>query len=157
MANWCLNTVKFEADEPVYEKIRVLFLEMAQQEILTNKGQLPSFCNLETGYLFEIDWQDDELFYLTKWSPNFDVLIAVAAHFGVCFQYQYQETAMGIYGMAVYLADTLCNVYLEPKDFTFYSYCEQSHKYEFEGQQYALEFEILDILLQRKVNRIYNR
>ncbi|WP_316818440.1 hypothetical protein [Pedobacter nyackensis] len=155
MANWCLNTVTFEADGTVMEKIRVLFLEMAEREILYFRGQLPQFCSNKHGYLFEIDWENDELFYLTKWSPNITVMIAVANHYGACFVYNYQELAMGIYGVAIYKGGTLWDVYLEPDDFTLFNYFEQADKYEFEGKHYTNEFEVLDILLQRKIERIY--
>ncbi|WEK20453.1 MAG: hypothetical protein P0Y49_04790 [Candidatus Pedobacter colombiensis] len=157
MANWCLNTVTFEADETVMEKIRVLFLEMAEREILYFRGQMPPFYRREHGYLFEIDWREQELFYLTKWSPNIDVMIAVADHYHACFVYTYEELAMGIYGMAIYRWGRLWDIYLEPDDFTQFSYFEQADKYEFEGKHYTNEFEVLDILLQRKVDRIYKQ
>lgn len=155
MANWCLNTVRFEADETVLDKIRLLFIEMAEQEILTNKGQLPAFYSADTGYLFEIDCQDTQLTYLTKWSPNLLVMVAVAHYYGAEFLYNYEELNMGIYGVAIYRKGVLKDIYLEPEDFGLYEYDEQNESYVFEGENYRQDWDILEILLQRKVNRLY--
>lgn len=155
MANWCLNTVTFEADETVREQIRLLFIEMAAREILTNKGQLPSFYSAESGYLFEIDWQESGLTYLTKWSPNILVMVAVASQYGAEFLYKYDEISMGIYGVAIYRKSVLIDVYLEPEDFGLYEYDKQSESYVFEGENYREDWVILEILLQRKLTRLY--
>lgn len=155
MANWCLNTVTFEADETVMEQIRLFFIEMAEQGILTNKGQLPSFYNTDTGYLFEIDWQESQLLYLTKWSPNLLVIMAVANHYRANFLYNYEELNMGIYGVAIYRKGILKDIYLEQEDFGLYQYDQQSRCYVFEGENYRDEWDILEILLQRKVNRLF--
>lgn len=155
MANWCLNTVTFEADETVMERIRLLFIEMAEKEILTNKGQLPEFFSEDAGYLFETDWQDSGVTYLTKWSPNLLVMVVVADWYGADFLYNYEEIAMGIYGLAIYRKGVLHDVYLEPEDIGLYEYDEQSESYVFEGGNYIDDAEILEILLQRKVNRLY--
>lgn len=145
----------FEADETVIEQIRLLFIEMAEKEILTNKGQLPEFYNADTGYLFETDWQDSGVTYLTKWTPNLLVMVVVADWYGADFLYNYEELNMGIYGLAVYRKGVLQDVYLVPEDFGLYEYDEQSESYVFEGEHYPDDWEILEILLQRKINRLY--
>lgn len=155
MANWCLNTVTFEADETVMEKIRLLFIEMAEKEILTNKGQLPEFYHSETGYLFETDWQDSGVSYLTKWSPNLLVMVAVAFMYGADFLYNYEELNMGIYGVAIYRKGVLKDIHLQPEDFGVFDYDELSDCYVFEGRNYRSDADILEILLQRKVNVQY--
>jgi len=155
MANWCLNTVTFEADETVIEQIRLLFIEMAEKEILTTKGQLPEFYGSDTGYLFEIDWQEFQLNYLTRWSPNLLVMVAVAQHFGADFIFNYEEWAMAIYGVAICRKGVLQDIYLEPEDFVLFEFDEQSESYLFEGKNYSNEAEILEILLQRKLKHIY--
>lgn len=152
MANWCLNTVRFEADETVIEKIRLFFIEMAEKEILKNQGQLPEFYHSKTGYLFEIDWQEPSLTYLTKWSPNPMVMVAVAQTYGANFKYQYEELNMGIYGVAIYRNGVLQDIHLEGDDFGAFDYDEQSECYVFEGANYRDDADILEILLQRKVN-----
>lgn len=157
MANWCLNTVTFEASESVNEQIRLLFIEMAEREILTSKGQLPPDYVGDTGYLFEIDWLDSQLCYLTKWSPNIGVIMVVADQYDAGFVYNYEELAMGIYGMAVYHKRILHDIYLEAEDFRQYTYNDNTQTYVFEGEDYDNDWDVLEILLQRKVKRFYNK
>lgn len=156
MANWCLNTVTFEANEAVIDQIRLLFIEMAEKEILTDKGQLPSFYSADTGYLFEIDWQESQLTYTTRWSPNIAVMVAVAHQYGADFMYNYEELNMEIYGVAIYRNGVLKDIYLTSEDFGRYDYNEQNKSYVFEGENYMDAWDILEILLQRKVKQLYN-
>lgn len=152
MANWCLNTVRFEADETVIEKLRLFFIEMAEKEILKNQGQLPDFYHATTGYLFEIDWEESGLNYLTKWSPNLPVMVAISGKYGADFQYRYEELNMGIYGLAIYRMGVLHDIHLEPEDFGAFDYDDQIKCYVFEGANYRDDADILEILLQRRVN-----
>jgi len=155
MANWCINTVTFEANEPVIEQIRVLFIEMAEKEILTNQGQLPPFYNAESGYLFEIDSEESQLSYLTKWSPNIMVMVAVAHQYKADFVYNYEELNMRIYGIAIYRKGVLIDIRLAPEDFGLYQFDEQSKSYVFESNNYRDDATILEILLHRKVKQLY--
>lgn len=155
MANWCLNTVTFEASESVNEQIRLLFIEMAEREILSSKGQLPPDYVGDTGYLFEIDWLESQLCYLTKWSPNIPVVIAVAKQYNAGFIYRYEELGMGIYGVAIYRKGVLIDIYLASEDFEQYSYSDNGQTYVFEGEDYDNDWDVLEILLQRKVKRLY--
>lgn len=155
MANWCLNTVTFEANESVKEQIRLLFIEMAEREILSSKGQLPPDYVGDTGYLFEIDWLESGLCYLTKWSPNIPVVLAVADQYEAGFVYQYEELAMGIYGVAIYRNGVLNDIYLTSEDFGQYSYNDNTKTYSFEGDHYYDDWAVMEILLERKVKRLY--
>lgn len=155
MANWCLNMVTFEADETVMEQIRLLFTKMAEKEKRTNWGQLPDFYNKDGGYLFEIDVQDSQITYLTKWSPNLSVLVAVADQFGVSFIYNYQELCMCIYGMAIYRNGVLHDIALEMADFGSFDFLQETQCYFFEERHYNDEEDILEIFLQRKVKSLY--
>lgn len=146
----------FEADETVMEQIRVLFIEMAEREILQDKGQLPSFHRAETGYLFEIEWQESVLTFLTKCSPNISAMVAVACQYDAEFLYKYDEIKMNIYGVAIYTKGVLIDVHLEPEDFGLYVRDKQIKRFAFEGGNYREVREILEILLQRKLIRLYN-
>lgn len=155
MANWCLNTVKFEANEAGTEELRTLFLRMAEKEILENKGQLPTGYEGSRGYLFEIQMEDDQLSYLTKWSPNTEVIIFVAKQYGAGFIYNYEEYNMGIYGLAFYKNEQLQDISLNEEDFNLYQYNESDQNYAFEGRIFQDDWEIMEILLERKVKQIY--
>jgi len=63
---------------------------------------------------------------------------------------------MGIYGISIFRKDILLDIHLEPEDFGLYEYDQQSESYVFEGENYRDDWEILEILLQRKVTQLYN-
>ncbi len=55
-----------------------------------------------------------------------------------------------IYGKATYADANLVIIELDDSDFDLYSYDEEKDEYQFEGDTYDSDHEILDILLERK-------
>ena len=150
MANWCNNIIEFTGDSNKLENLQTLFEQMAEKEIETNEGQLPSFIKEDTGYLFDIRWEGEILYYDTKWSPNIELIQEVADTYQVEFVYTYSEMGMGIYGEVQYRDGVLTDIYLESDDFAQYGYNEETDEYAFEGESYNTDDEILEILLERK-------
>lgn len=128
---------------------------MAEKEILENKGQLPAGFEGSSGYLFEIQMWEGQLSYLTKWSPNIEVITFVAKQYGAEFIYNYEELAMAIYGVAFYRNEQLQDICLAEEDFKCYQYNETDENYTFEGEVFQDDWEIMEILLQRKVKQMY--
>jgi len=150
MANWCLNTVTFQAESAEIDKLQELFLNMQAQFMLKVAGQLPPFLKADTGYLFDIDMADNVLTYMTKWVPNADVICQIADHYDADFVMRYEECAMGIYGETAYTNGELTDICLEMEDFDQYSYDEGREVYLFEGDTFEDSDEILEILLTRR-------
>lgn len=150
MANWCTNSVLFKGDAQQMKPLEDLFRSMANKEVKTKHGQLPDFIVAESGYFFEISWDEGVVTYLTKWSPNIAVVQVIGMSFKVDFTHSYEERAMGIYGEASYCSGVFQIVDLESSDLGLYDYCETSETYSFEGAEYQYEEEIMDILLLRK-------
>lgn len=150
MANWCFNTVTFQGEGDQIGKLQDLFYQLQEQFILNDKGQLPAFIEKETEYFFDMTMTDKVLTYVTKWTPNLETMVQIAHHFGVGFVFQYEETANGIYGEAVYEDGILKDVFLEIADFARYTYDEEQEVYWFEGQSYGDSTDILEILLERR-------
>lgn len=95
MANWCSNTIVFEGEPEAIEQIHQLFKSMAEKQQKENCGQLPDFVeDSNGGYFFDI-YQDDDVTgifqYETKWSPNIEVVQAIAEHYNVNFSQDYEE------------------------------------------------------------------
>jgi len=153
MANYCANMAVFTGEQSQIDKIAMLFSHMAIKEKLEEKGQLPTFVTLDRDWFFNIEWDGDVLFYETKWSPNFSIMQQIADHYGVGFILDYSETGNLIYGQATYEAGELNDVFLDPSDFDLYEYDEDTDLYNFEGQQYEDNGEILETLLERKKRR----
>ena len=155
MANWCSNTVVFEGNPEAIEQIQQLFKSMAEKQQEENCGQLPDFVeDSNGGYFFEI-YQNDDVTgvfqYETKWSPNIEVVQAIAEHYGVDFTQEYEEMGNGIYGKATYSEGILDDTALTDEDLEQYQYDEETDRYHFEDEEYESDSEILETLLSRKL------
>ena len=156
MANWCNNILSFEGTPETIEQIKWLFQAMANREQQEQKGQLPDFVNQHNGgYFFDLYLDNDntEVFqYQTKWSPNIEIVQEIAERYKVDFVQDYEEMGNLIYGQARYYKGILQDIYLEDEDFEQYEYDEETDNYLFEGETYNNDTEILEMLLERKIN-----
>ena len=149
MANWCNNTVDFIGSAETFATMAEMFTAMALKETETQQGQLPSFYKKEGGWMHCIGFEDGLLYYDTKTCPNTDVVLAIAQHFGVGFTYRYEEMGWQFYGEVTYEDGVMTKVSLEDADFELYEMVEEE-TWKFEGKEYGSEYDILDILLDRK-------
>lgn len=155
MANWCSNTVVFEGEPEAIEQIQQLFKAMAEKQEKENCGQLPDFVADSNGdYFFDI-YQDDDVTgifqYETKWSPNIEVVQAIAEHYNVNFTQDYEELSNGVCGRAIFSDKLLTDIYLDEEEFEQYEFDEETDTYHFEGEEYESDYEILETLLERKI------
>jgi len=58
----------------------------------------------------------------------------------------------GIYGKASYQNGILDDVCLSDEELELYSFDEETDTYHFEGEVYEIEYEILEMLLERKLS-----
>ena len=56
--------------------------------------------------------------------------------------------------VAVYSNNELSEIYLEEEDFEQYKYNEETDTYSFEEENYESDYEILEILLKRKIKNM---
>ncbi|MBV2228258.1 MAG: hypothetical protein KUL85_15490 [Sphingobacterium mizutaii] len=155
MANWCSNTVVFEGEPEAIEQIQQLFKSMAEKQQKENWGQLPDFVeDSNGGYFFDI-YQDDDITgifqYETKWSPNIEVVQAIAEYYNVNFIQDYEELGNCICGRAMFSDKLLTDIYLDDEEFEQYEFDEETDTYHFEGEEYESDYEILETLLERKI------
>ena len=160
MANWCSNSVAFEGNETALEQVRLEFIKMQILENEENCGQLPEFIlDKKRGYFFDILLEDGGCIfnYQTRWSPNTEVLTQIAERFNVDFILDYEEIGNQIYGVSVYSNNELTEICLEEEDFEQYDYNEETDTYFFEEKNYESDFEILEILLKRKIKNVQSQ
>lgn len=150
MGNTCYNTVLFKADPLNMTKLKLMFQRMAKNEASKGKAQLPPRFKSKTGQLSAIRWEDGTLYYDTESEPNFEVMIHVASQLNVSFSHSYYDLNVQLFGEAEYNSGMLKDVRLQQGDFEAYKEAEEWDTYLFEGQTYDLEWEILDILLDRR-------
>lgn len=150
MPNWCSNTVVFTGSKAKLGKLKRFFLQMSKKEIKESQGQLPEFLQESTGFMFDISWEDGILYYMTKWGPNTDVMLAVAEHFIVDYTHEYNEPDMQIFGECTFIKGVLTNTSLDQEDYKLIELLEDKDIWKFEGKVYEVLEEILEILLWRK-------
>lgn len=160
MANWCRNTVVFEGKPEAIEQVQQLFKAMAEKQEKENCGQLPDFVeDGNGGYFFDI-YQDDDVTgifqYETKWTPNTEAVIQIAEHFKVDFTLDYEELSCLLCGRKIFEDGILTNIYLEDEDFDKFDYDEETDKWHCEGVTYDSDCEILETLLERKIENQFN-
>ena len=160
MANWCSNSVAFEGNETALEQVKLEFIKMQLRENEENCGQLPEFVSDKNrGYFFFFFLEDGDCIfnYQTIWSPNTEILLQIAEYFKVDFIHNYEEIGNQIYGVAVYSNNELSEIYLEEEDFEQYDYHEETDTYFFEAENYESDYEILEILLKRKIKNVQSQ
>jgi hypothetical protein len=156
MANWCSNVVSFEGKPATIRNIRKLFNRMAKKQQRENKGQLPPFIKTEQGWFFDIRFEDNVLYYETKWAPNTDVLVQIANRYRVGFTHDYEERGCLVFGRSIYEQGNLSDIFLDSEDYSLYEYDEEKDEWLFEGDRYDNDYEILETLLERKFNVFTN-
>ncbi len=157
MANWCYNFVQFEGSEEAIKSVIQLFQQMRKKETAEREGQLPPFIEIEDGWMHEIYCNDDNVSYETKWAPNIEIMQKIADHFQLSFTLSYTESAMLIYGECTYRGGVLTDVFLDTEDFDQYdTNPDDEDTWIFEGEVYNSDTEILDTLLDRKKELVYN-
>lgn len=153
MANLCSNYVVFKGNQKAIKDIHTLFHYMKEQEEATGRGQLPAFLSEEDGYFFDLYWNEhdmDNYQYTTRWAPNTEVVQKIAIRYGVGFTLEYEEMGCLVYGRAKFNGGILTDICLENEDFDAYIWNEEEDTYLFEGETFYSQWEILDILLERR-------
>lgn len=153
MPNWCSNTVQFIGTSSKLKKLQRLFNGLAKKEAKENCGQFPDFIKADRGYFFSTRWEEGVLYYETRWSPNTDVLISIADHFKVGFQHDFEESGNLVYGQAIYEKKQVSLYELESGDFDLFEFDEEKENWVFEGERYESDYEIKEILLERKTEK----
>lgn len=152
MANWCFNMVVFQGEGDQLNKLDGIIGQMIKAEKAEDKGQLFSMVKKDTGYLFQISYQDGVLCYLTKWEPNTEVLIAVADELGLGYAHNYDEPAMGVYGKDIYKNGELKEAFITMEDYGLYDYDGDKDCYLYNGEEYEEINEVYDLILQEKLD-----
>ncbi|MBB6271833.1 hypothetical protein HDF26_002290 [Pedobacter cryoconitis] len=151
MANWCFNMVVFQGEVDQLNKLASIVQKMINAENAHGKGQLFPMVKADEGYLFQITYQDGVLCYLTKWQPNTDVLITAADDLGLDYTHNYDEPAMGVYGLDIYKGGELKEAFITLEDYELYDFDESKSCYLYKGEEYEEINEVYDLILQEKL------
>lgn len=168
MANWCNNSVTFSGPQKKLEEVfnMIKFLEI--KSYLNNRGVIPDFIENSPElmakddmlYMFDIYYSEDSFDFISfssKWSPALDTVYEIGKQIGVSFEHEYDESSNMIYGIASYNHQTgeYKNTYLDDDDFEQikeeYDEVSGIEWYSFEGEDYEVKEDILEILIRRKI------
>lgn len=160
MANWCSNTVVFEGTPEAIEQVQQLFKAMAEKEKKEKCGQLPIFLkDFNEGFFFDIYQEDDVtgvFQYETQWSPNIEAVYKIAELCKVDCTLDYQELGGGVYGRATFIDGIRTNYFLKHEDFGQLEFDQETDTFHFEGKNYDSEYDILETILERKIQNHFN-
>lgn len=157
MANMCSNSLTFQGSRKAIAQVQQLFQTMRDKEDQTGKGQLPEFLNNEDGYFFDLYWDENDsgvFQYETRWAPNTEIVQEIAQHYKLNFTLDYEEMGSMAYGRISCSEGKLTDISLEAVDFDSYALDFDTGIYHFEGQQYEYDCDILETLLERKINAL---
>ena len=123
-----------------------------------NTTETLTISDKKKGYFFDVSLENVSynFNYQTRWSPNTEILLLIAEYYKVDFIYHYEEIGNQIYGVTVYSNNELKEICLEEEDFEQYDYHEETDTYTFEEEKYKSDYEILEILLKRKIENYEN-
>lgn len=152
MANWCFNMVIFQGEGCQMNKLDGIIGQMIKAEKSEDKGQLFPMVKADTGYLFQITFDNGLLCYLTKYGPNTEVLITVADALGLDYVHNYDEPAMGVYGKDIYKDGELKEAFITMEDYGLYDYDSDKDCYLYKGEEYEEINEVYDLILREKLD-----
>lgn len=160
MENCCDNTVTFKGDPNSLKQIKELFSSMAEKEIVEDEGQLPDFVrDTNRGHIFDILQFENIInifLYETKDTPNTEVVMQIAERFKVDFTLEYYEVEGREYGKVIFENGVLTDIRLDHHDFDSFEINKEAYTYYFEGKEYSSVYDILNILLERKIENHFN-
>lgn len=168
MPNWCYNSVTFSGPQKKLEELSNLIKVLENKENLENRGVIPDFIENDPElmskddmlYMFDIYYSEDFFDFISfssKWTPTLFTIYEIGKKIGVSFKHYYDESSNMIYGVASYNHETeeYYNICLNDSDFDEIGEHDDEEGgfswYTFEGKDYEVKEDILEILLERKV------
>lgn len=144
MANYCSNNIYTEN-----QKVIDVFKRLQEKEKKESKGQTLKYFK-DDRYLFDISVEGENIFCETKWAPPLDTIKALANKFNTDITMEYDEPGGEIYGVYSFINGVENDTFLESHEWNSFEYDEDKDMYIFEGEQWKTDYDIKDLLLDRK-------
>ena len=152
MANWCDNWLSIEESE-AGTKLFEAFIKMQEQEKITGLGQQIPDLGMEY-FIFEIDCNPLGIRFETKWGTSAEDFKKIADFFGANFELDYSELGCKVFGRMVFKDGIFNDFHLDYEEIDSYSFDSDKDRYIFRGEEYEVEEEILETLLEEKINNL---
>ena len=151
MANWCTNYVEYEGEEANINSLLEELRELEKENKKTGLGVRPS----EEGdlqYMFDLYLTDDVFLFQSKWTSANDSLQFLAKKYQVTIINRYSELGNMVFGEWTGNGETENDVWLTDEEWELaVPGDEDGSYYTYEGKEYECEEEVLDIILDKKL------
>lgn len=147
MPNWCSNFILTGNQD-----VKDVFEELIKNQAESGNGETLDWFE-DDRYLFDIYIEGDCIYFSTKWSPALKTGEALAKLFNTEIVLGYDEPGNLVYGKAIFNSKgEIKDYYLSDLDFNKYDYDEDKDCYIYEGEEYESDYEIKEILLEKRIN-----
>ena len=157
MANWCINSVTAEGEEPnvsfLMEEVNALSVKADAEGV----GVRPSDeGNLQ--YMFFIYINDGDSFsFESKWSPSNDSLQFLAKKYQVTITNRYAELGCMVFGQWTGDGETEEDVWLTDEEWDLVVPGDEDEpSYIYKGQEYEVQEDALEEILDNKIKMTAN-
>lgn len=136
MANSCYNDIRFIGSEEELNKVRMLFIKLADENCRSKKQVAAVFFNQEPQNCFMLieiwkEWDHLMVSYQTKWTPNFQDSMKIANEIEVSFVHDAFEFGCGIYQRCIYVhGEFLLFPKMDQQEFMVYDFDGDSTPYD---------------------------
>lgn len=155
MANWCVNWVTVEGKEANVNSLMEEVNALSVKADVEDRGVRPSEIG-DLRYMFFIYINNDDSFsFESKWTPANDSLQFLAKKHQVTITNRYSELGCMVFGQWTGDGETEEDVWLTDEEWELaVSGDEDGSYYTYEGEEYENEEEILDIILDNKIEKL---
>lgn len=157
MANWCINSVTVEGEEPnvsfLMEEVNALSVKADAEGV----GVRPNDeGNLQ--YMFFIYINDGDSFsFESKWSPSNDSLQFLAKKYQVTIVNRYSELGCMVFGQWTGDGETEEDVWLTDEEWDLVVPGDEDEpSYIYKGQEYEVQEDALEEILDNKIKMTAN-
>lgn len=151
MANWCSNYVEYEGEEANINSLLEELRELEKENKKTGLGVRPS----EEGdlqYMFDLYLTDDVFLFQSKWASANDSLQFLAKKYQVTIINRYSEPGNMVFGQWTSDGEIEDDVWLTDEEWELaVPGDEEGSYYTYEGKEYECVEEVLDIILDKKL------
>lgn len=125
MSNWCYNRLRTDNNQVFVEFERICKLNQTEGygQQLFGQGD----------YLFELEIDDNDLKYETKWTPNTDDILGLAIKYNFDYEHYYEELGNLIMGETKFIGNRYYHRELTDNDFDLIEFDEETEMYSFDG------------------------
>lgn len=155
MANWCWNNIEFTGEEKNVENLYKLFQKTVDMQEKTEQAQI--LFGLEghiDGYMFDIGDINLEncwlsLSFQSRWSPIPNDMVRIAELFDLQFNYDYEESGMGLHGKYTFkITDGEGTLYEQCASQNDIEKCRFKEEGDEEDEESGFDFEKLEAIIE---------